>query len=472
MRDLIVFLFVMAMMPTAFRRPYLGMLLFSWLAYMRPQDLCWGFARTMRLSFFVSIAMLAGWWAHEQGRRPFTRWEPRTRLMVVLMALIAISYVQAKVQDEYTNRYFFEYCKIIVIALFTVGQCDTKERLRGMFWVIALSLGFYGVKNGMIGVLRGGGQIIRGPGGMLEDNNDFALALVMNVPLLWYLGIGEGKEWVRKATLAAVGLTVVTVLLTHSRGAFLALSFTALWIAWRSGKLARALGVLLLLAGLFPFVAPADILERLASIGNTEESSANARLTAWATALEMIKDNPIWGVGMRNFQPSYPEYSVVPLSEDDHTYVAHNSYFQIWAESGTLAFLVYLGVLASVFVSLGRVYRRCRRRPDMQWAANYARMMEATTVGFAVGAFFLNRGHFDLFYHWLALVAALCLCVRAGLQAVPGAAPQAAAIDGRSREVTVSLPGMRPAAAATAASPAATAAAPASVGWRTRTGWR
>ena len=51
MRDLIVFLFVMAMMPTAFRRPYLGMLLFSWLAYMRPQDLCWGFARTMRLSF-------------------------------------------------------------------------------------------------------------------------------------------------------------------------------------------------------------------------------------------------------------------------------------------------------------------------------------------------------------------------------------------------------------------------------------
>ena len=42
MRDLVVFLFVMAMMPTAFRRPYIGMLLFSWLAYMRPQDLCWG----------------------------------------------------------------------------------------------------------------------------------------------------------------------------------------------------------------------------------------------------------------------------------------------------------------------------------------------------------------------------------------------------------------------------------------------
>lgn len=468
MRDLVVFLFVMAMMPTAFRRPYCGLLLFSWLAYMRPQDLCWGFARVMRLSFFVSIAMLAGWYANEQGRRRFTRWEPRTQLMVLLMVLIAISYTQAQVQNEYTNRYFFEYCKIVVIALFTVGQCDTRERLRGMFWVIAVSLGFYGVKNGLIGVLKGGGaRIIRGPGGMLEDNNDFALALVMNVPLLWYLGIGEKKEWVRKATLAAVGLTVLTVLLTHSRGAFLALCFTAMWIAWRSGKLVRAMGLLVALAAMFPLVAPEHVLERLASIGDTGESSANARLTAWATAFEMVKDNPVWGVGMRNFQARYPQYSVVPLGEGSHTYVAHNSYFQIWAESGSLAFLVYLGVLASVFWSLGRIYKHCRFRPDLQWASNYARMMEATTVGFSVGAFFLNRGHFDLFYHWLALVASLNLCVRAGLRRAPEAAPQGEDQARGRGEVTVTLPGLRPAAVAGAAG----AGQPA-VGWRSRTGWR
>lgn len=470
MRDLVVFLFVMAMMPTAFRRPYIGMLLFSWLAYMRPQDLCWGFARTMRLSFFVSIAMLAGWWANEQGKRRFTQWEPRTRLMMLLMVLIAISYVQAKVQDAYTNRYFFEYCKIIVIALFTVGQCDTKERLRGIFWMIALSLGFYGVKNGLIGVLKGGaGQILRGPGGMLEDNNDFALALVMNVPLLYYLGIGEKKAWIRKATLAAVGLTILTVLLTHSRGAFLSLCFTALWIAWRSGKLFRAVSVLFVLAALFPVVAPDHVLERLASIGDTGESSANARLTAWATAFEMIKDNPIWGVGMRNFQPSYPMYSVVPLAEGAKTYVAHNSYFQIWAESGTLAFAVYLTVLASVFVTLGWIYRQCRYRPDLEWASNYARMMEATTVGFSIGAFFLNRGHFDLFYHWLALVAALNLCVRASLRRMPDAAAAAATPSGApSAGVQVQVPGLGGAAVAGAAGPAAVTG----VGWRSSPGWR
>lgn len=469
MRDLIVFLCVMGLMPYAFQRPYIGMLLFSWLAYMRPQDMCWGFARSMRLSFFVSIAMLAGWWANEFGRRRFTLWEPRTGMMVLLMVLVAISYFQAELQNAYTNRYFFEYIKIVIIALFTVGQCDNRQRLRGMFWVIAISLGFFGVKNGFIGILRGGGQILRGPGGMLEDNNDFALAIVMNIPLLWYLGISEGKKWVLNATRIGVALSVVTVLLTHSRGAFLALSCSAMWIAWRSGKLFRAVMFLLFLAALFPFVAPQDILDRLASIGDTKESSANARLIAWATAWEMIKDNPIWGVGMRNFQPRFPEYSVIPIGQQQQTFVAHNSYFQIWAESGSLAFLVYMSLLASVFVTLRRVYRTSRIRPDLSWAMNYSRMMEATTVGFGVGAFFLNRGHFDLFYHWLALVAALSIAQARAMRAAPEAAMLPDKKRRRGGEVVVAVPGLRSPASSPA--PATGAAGPAIV-WQKRKRWR
>ncbi len=476
MRDLIVLLAVMSLMPTSFRRPYIGMLVFSWLAYMRPQDLCWGFARTMRLSFLVSLAMLMGWLANEQGKRSFTRWEPRTTLMVTLMLLIAISYLQAQVHNEYTNKYFLEYGKIIIIALFTVGQCDSKDRLRGMFWVIAISLGFFGVKGGTWGLVTGGGvQILRGPGGMLEDNNDFALALVMNIPLLYYMGIGEKKKWVTQATRVAVVMTIVTVLLTHSRGAFLALSFTLLWIAFRSGKLFRAMMFLTFLAALFPFVAPQEILDRIASIGNTEDSSAGARLETWATAFEMIKDNPVWGVGMRNFQLRYLDYSVVPLSDSATTYVAHNSYLQIWAESGTLAFIVYMGVLGSVFISMGRIYRKCLYRPDLEWAMNYARMVEATAVGFSVGAFFLNRGHFDLWYHWLALVAALNLCASAALRTAPQLGAASESKKKKAGNVVVTVPSLRgskrtPAMAASA-EPAGTSD-PAAIVWKSRKRWR
>lgn len=425
MRDLLVMALVMLALPLTLRRPFVGLLVFSWLAYMRPQDLCWGFARNLRLSLFVAVLMILGWWVNEQGLRRFARWDFRSFAMTALATMVAISYAFAQRQDAYTNSYFIEYLKIIAIALFTTAQVDSKQRLRVILWTIALSLGFFGVKNGVFGILRGGGQITRGPGGMLEDNNDFALAMVMNVPLLWYLGIAEGKQWIRRATLVAMFLTVVVVLLTHSRGAFLALCMSALWIAWRSGKLFRALLVLGVLGALFPLVAPESVLERLSTIGDTKESSANARLTAWATAMRMIADNPVLGVGMRNFQSRFLDYSDEP-AKVGHTYVAHNSYLQIWAESGTPAFVCYLLLLGSVFVACRHVTRLAANRPDLAWAGVYARMMETTTVGFMVGAFFLNRGHFDLVYHWLSLVTALSLVAQAAYARAPEVAGERA----------------------------------------------
>ena len=420
MRDILVFAFVMLSLPTCFQRPFYGLLVFSWLAYMRPQDLCWGFARTMRLSFFVAVAMVGGWWAVERGRRSFAAWDFRTRSIVLLGLLVAISYAFAKFHTKYTNTYFLEFVKILAIALFTTGQVDTKARFKTMCWTIAACLAFFGIKGGLFGVLSGGGQILRGPGGMMEDNNDFALALVMNIPLLWYLGMAEqDRPWVAKFTKIALGLTVITVVLTHSRGGFLAMTATALWIAWRSGKIMRAATILVLLAVLFPLVAPQEVLERLGSIGDAKESSAAARLMAWATAFNMIGANPLLGVGMRNFQPRYREYSVVPLSDTSNTYVAHNSYLQIWAESGTLAFAVYFVLLVSILLTSRRLFRLGRSRADLHWISDYARMMEATTVGFMVGAFFLNRGHFDLIYHWIALVTALVAVSYKAARAAP-----------------------------------------------------
>jgi len=407
-RDLLVLAIVLLMLPGAFRRPFVGLLLFSWLAYMRPQDLCWGFVRPMRLSFFVGIVMVVGWWANEQGRRPFARWDFRSVAICVLTVLVTLSYLMAQTWDQYTNRFFAEFLKIVVVALFTSGQVDSKQRLRVMLWLIAISLGFFGVKGGLLGILSAGRAIKRGPGGMLEDNNDFALGLVMNIPLLWYLGASERKlPWVKPCTQVAVALTVITVALTHSRGGFLAMVATGLWIAWRSGKLVRAVLLLAALGVIFLLCVPTEVLDRLGSITDTGESSIQARLRSWAVALGMIKAHPLLGVGMRNFLYRFEEFTDTPLGMGEQTHVAHNSYLQIWAESGSFAFIVYLMLLGSVFAVCRKAYRVARVRPDMRWAADYSRMFEATTIGFLVGSVFLNRGHFDLIYHWIALVTAL-----------------------------------------------------------------
>ena len=413
LRDLLVFFAVVLLLPMSFRRPFIGLLLFSWLAYMRPQDLCWGFARGMRFSFYVATTMIVGWWVNESHRRKFIKPEIRSYLLIALAVLISVSLLFARAYSATTFRYYFEFLKIIVIALFTLSQVDTKAKIRMLLWVICASLSFYAVKNGLLGFLRGGSVILRGPGGMLEDNNDFALALVMNIPLLWYLRSLEDNKWLDRACVAAIFLTMVTVMLTHSRGGFLAMSMTVLWILYRSGRIFQAGMSGLAMVGMFFLFAPAHVIERVLSItaGRTDSSVAS-RLDSWALALRMFADNPVWGVGLRNFVDNADRYGRVEAGAT-FVHVAHNSFLQIAAEGGGLAFIVYMTILCSVFWSCNWMRRVARVREDLAWAGVYASMFEAINIGFLVGGTFLNRGHFDLIYHFVSLVGCVTLIVRA-----------------------------------------------------------
>ncbi len=426
MRDIIIVALTLAAVPFAFRRPFFGLMVFSWLAYMRPQNLCWGFARGTRLSFYLGLTMVFGWVFFEFGRRPFFRRCPLAWLLLGCLACVALSLTKCYELDRNVWRYFIEFAKVIAVALFTLGQVTTRQRLRAMLWVIALSLGFYGVKAGLWGALTGG-VIKQGPGGMLEDNNDFALAMVMNLPVLFYLGRTEKSLLIRRFCNACFFFSCVTVLLTHSRGGFLSMVVVFMALAWRSGKLFQA-SLLLFASGIaFLLFAPDHVVERLMLLKQgAAEGSAGARILSWTAGLRMIADNPWFGVGMRNYQIGYevyaPDLLMATGSKEGH--VAHNSYLQMWAEAGTPALLFYLALLASVFLTARKVRQIAGRRPHMEWAVAYSKIFEITMAGFMLGSFFLNRAHFDLTYHWVALAGALGYVARVEALKVPQRGPK------------------------------------------------
>jgi len=408
MRDIIVSLVLVAVMPTCFRKPFVGLLVFSLLAYMRIQDLTWGFARDIRWSFYVAIITFSGFFVSSRERK-FMITELRTIIMIVLVALIGLSILKNRGPDPRDLPGFVEYVKIIVIALFTTGMVNTRDRLRMLVWIIALSFAFFGFKNGLIGIASGGtAEILEGPGGMLKDNNDFALAMAMSVPMLVMLALSEKREILRKSLLACVPLTVISIGLTHSRGGFLALMVAVLIMIFRSRN--KMAGVALLsLAGIGGLLlAPAELTNRIKSIQDYEEdSSANARFAAWRTAAVMIQKNPVFGVGFGHFQDNYHRYD--PANRDatlnkTKGYVAHNSYLQIWAECGSPAFLLYMTLIALSLIDLWAVRAQATMRYHSSWILNYATMFEASIATFVVGSVFLNRAHFDLFYHWVAIV--------------------------------------------------------------------
>lgn len=76
----------------------------------------------------------------------------------------------------------------------------------------------------------------------------------------------------------------------------------------------------------------------------------------WGIALVMVKDRPVWGMGLGSFSRFLPEYKIRLRTEPDRTTEvlmrAHNEFLQVWAEMGTLAFLIVLMGVSALF-SLG-----------------------------------------------------------------------------------------------------------------------
>ena len=78
--------------------------------------------------------------------------------------------------------------KIFLMIFVSMMLINTRERLIQLVWVIALSIGFFGVKGGIFTITTGGGFRVQGPAGsFIAGNNEMGLALAMTVPLLYYL---------------------------------------------------------------------------------------------------------------------------------------------------------------------------------------------------------------------------------------------------------------------------------------------
>ena len=424
MRDLFVSALVVGCLPTCFRRPFIGLLLFSLLAYMRIQDLTWGFARFQRWSFYVAVITFAGYILSGSARRNMLP-DLRNWIMIGLMVAVGLSLVMNGITDARsdTARYV-EYLKIVGIAIFTTAVVKDRNYLRVLVWVIALSFGFFGVKNGIAMILSGGSlKIIQGPGGMLADNNDFALALCMGIPLLFHLGWAERRKLMRRTMLAMVPLTMLTVVATHSRGAFLAMTCMVFVLVWRSRNRVGGFATMILVGIAAVIAAPASYKERIATIGSYEEDqSARGRLEAWAVAGNMIAANPMFGVGFDRFQQNYRAYDLksgpAAGGPDTGIHVAHNSYLQIWAECGTPAMALYLLLIVLSYVDIWRVRKMARERYHASWILSYATMLEASLTAFVIGSVFLNRAQFDLFYHFVAVIMMFGHIARQEMQAL------------------------------------------------------
>lgn len=431
MRDYLLLGVFFSILPVSFFRPWIGVLVFAWISYMNPHRFTWGVAYNFPFAMISAVAVLAGL-VFTRDRSPI----PRTRetyLYIALWALTVLTTFYAFHQDAAWAE-LARISKILLMTTVTLLVINDRNKLRWLFLVMAVSIGLLGAKGGLFGYLTSGQWKIFGPrDSFIADNNDFALVLTMTLPLLLYLAREEGRRWLRTSLYAMFGLGIVATILTFSRGGFLALTAVAFLLLLKAKR--KALAVVLVAVGLVVAAAyvPQQWVERMGTIREYEEDrSATGRLNAWAMGWNMAKDRPWTGGG---FQSYHWEQFVMYAPDPSDVHDVHSIYFEILGEQGFVAFGVYLGLLASCFLSLRKLKRTYGKAPEGKWVADYADMLQVSLVAFVVGGAFLGRAFFDFFFH---LVAGVIILKALAAKEPAGARENVPYVIGRE-------PGLRPA---------------------------
>ncbi len=413
LRDLFVTAVVLGALPVIIYRPVVGVLVWSWIGYMNPHRLTWGFAYDMPFAQMIAVATFIGI-VFTAGKN---RYIPRDALVYTLVAF-NLWMVATTLFAIYPDEAWVKLIKVIKIQVMTfVTLMLVKDRryLHALVWVIVVSLGFYGVKGGIFTLLTGGQYSVLGPSGtFFEGNTTVALALLMTLPLMRYLQLESPNRWVRLGLMAAMALTAIAVLGTYSRGALIGVAAMGVYWVWKTPyRLRFGLGAIVV-ASCALVLFPQDWFQKMHSIQDYEEDqSAMGRIYAWQFTLKLVAARPITGGGFEPYtRETYNRYAPDISRKAPRPQGPHSIYFKPLGEHGWPGLLLFLGTGLLAFRRCNWLIRQTRDREDLRWAGNLAAMIQVGLVGFAASGAFLGMTYFDLYYHLLALLVVLPVIIR------------------------------------------------------------
>ena len=193
--------------------------------------------------------------------------------------------------------------------------------------------------------------------------NVYAVYLLVALIFSFALALDRSQGGARAFYSALAALNLYALIITWTRGAWLALILAAIGFAViRSRRCPKLLLLPVILIPLaIPFI-PSDIIERFLSIFKAADSSAISRLSIWRSSVLMFFDNIFIGIGVGSdaFSEEFLKYA-----EDGVTAPhSHNLFLEIGCEMGIFA------LLAFTFILLIRIRHR----------ATYARYVRGSSV--------------------------------------------------------------------------------------------
>ena len=197
--------------------------------------------------------------------------------------------------------------------------------------------------------------------GPYGNPNGYAQVLVLLIPLaldrLWH----EKSIHLRLLAGYALAVCALTIFFTYSRNGFVTLVFTlGFLVVMRRPRimplaLSVAMGIILI-----QFL-PASYTERITSLfqfssgsgSRVSDVSFQGRISENIAAWRMLQDNPLFGVGLDNFQVNYQTYSrKIGLDSRRDPRAPASFYLELLSEQGLVGFCIFMIFMVIVFRNL------------------------------------------------------------------------------------------------------------------------
>lgn len=404
-----VFLAV-AVSVVIFFQPYLGMLIFAAFFYLQPTKLIpsLGPYHLTRNLGVVTIAALAISLVVRPERKLVRGTHERLVLCFTMVAALS-----ACTHLALAFPYFIDFLKMVMLYFLIVNLVRERRAARGLVWVLVTSgtlIGLYGIwqHTNDIGVWEGYGGIYR-VGGTIGDPNDFALYLVILLPLALELTILTPSRPLRLLLVGMMICLLTAIIYTYSRGGLLGmatvLGLSGLRYSLQKGRWRYVMLLAPVFLALVIKMAPSHYWSRGRTIADSQEQSANERLGAWLTGWNMLRGNPLTGVGIGQFQENYLDY-VAAGAQTRRKMAAHNMYVQVAAETGLFGGGLFVSLLVATLVALHRAAKK-HAAEGAREMLGLTRSFQIALVGYAACGTFLSVGYLAVL--WMLIAAGVAI---------------------------------------------------------------
>jgi len=372
-RDLILLGLLPILMYYAIRKPFIGLSLWLWTSLVPMQTWSWGMATSVRWNMIFALCTMVGY--------VFMKNKPKVRFNGIFVSMIFLL-ILATLASFFHQGFgivvwarWDSFFKAVIFFVFVFLIVEKKLHVDALMWACVLSVTATAAKQGAKVFFSGGGHVVYGMSSTFSDNNLSAFATLMCIPLTLYLiAVYKDKFILKWGLIGAVGVSVIFILGSDSRGGLLGLLVLAGYYYLKSNKKGVLTVAFLLVGALGLSLMDASWFERMNTITEaTEDNSFMGRVIAWKFAILMALSDPLTGGGFDSiaYRPTWSalmsKWHLLSFIETPYPtkgHVAHSIYFQVLGDLGILGFVLFFGILASTMSVIKKQLKRVQSSKD------------------------------------------------------------------------------------------------------------